>query len=1394
MSDAEPATARRRWRPDLGAVVLALVAYLPALASSPGEVPADTKLSLYLDPGRLLADSLWSWDDRQFAGWVPHQTIGYLWPSGPWFWTMERLGVPDWVAHRLWIATILLAAGLGARWCARRLGLGVGPALLAGFVYQLSPFVLPYISRTSVLLLPFAGLGWLIGITVSATRRGGWRDIAAFALVVATVGGINATAMVMIAPAPLLWILDATLRREITVRRALTTTLRLGGASVAVSLWWLVALSVQAVFGAPVLNYTETLESVSFTSVSTEALRGLGYWLFYVRDQAGPLTSMSLHYQVSTVVIGAGFVLIVAGLLGLATVRWRPRRFLSWLLLVGVVLAVGAHPIDDPSPLGRPLADSATSTITLALRSSTRAVPLTVLALALGIGALVASLQLRRPRLAPVVAAVVVVVAIVNLPALRQRQLVDPVLAHPETMPSAWTDLAARLDGRSTDYRTLQLPGTESAVARWGQTVDPVLPGLTTRSVVQRDWLPLGSAPAMDLFYALDDRFQTGTLDPDAIAPVARVFGADSVVFAGDVAFDRFRTARPELTWSIYEGRPAGLGSPIAVGAEIVNVPTIPMLDDRALGDDRVGQAVPQTALIDVEQPEPIVTARSGSTVLVGDGAGFVSAAGAGLLDGTELVRSSAALDDAALADALSEADEVIVTDSNRRQAHQWRGSQDALGHVERADEEPLRFDPFDHRLPVFPEQTVDDQTVVEVDGPITASATSYGEVAALRPEDRAAMAIDGDPATAWLVADRGDPIGERIRLTLDDTREVGVVRVLQTGDPTARRRITELEIRTEAGAELVPLDDSSTVGDGQTIEIDASTAWIELTVTGTDVPGLANHAGYGPVGLAEIVVDDLPPSSELLRLPTRGIDVPESTPLSIVVDRWRIDATDRWRRDPEPSLARRFELADDRAFTPDVTARVALDAPDAVVAELLGLPPTVSVSSHLSGTPTSGGWAALDGDPATAWTTAFGDAEGASITVAVEPGTEIATLAGSAVVDDRHSVPTELILSAGAQERRVPVDPRTGAFATSFEALTADSVTVRVGSLEPRTTIDRRFGEPILLPIAISELTLAGAPVVAWPTIVSIPCVELFELDGTVVSFSLTGEFERLVRGEPFAVTSCGSSDIELGDGVHDLTSPTGTRTGIDTDAVTLISGVAEGGGAEIPIDIVSSGRGERVVEIGPCPDGCWLVTGDGWNTGWNASIDGEGLGAPEAVDGGFNGWYLPPGTPRVTVDVHWTPQRRIWAGLAVSVIAGLVAAVVLVRTRRQVPAGAIASPEWLSPVERITHRRWRVAAMCGVVAAVAIAPLWGLGAFVLAALGVTVRRPALLAGAGTMLIAGIGAFYVAHQRDGRFLPGFGWVVNIESTHRLTLLALVLVVGGLLADPSDAEHAGERR
>ena len=304
----------------------------------------------------------------------------------------------------------------------------------------------------------------------------------------ATVGAVNATALLMIAPAPVLWLLVAGGRAarsrgggpradRAPASAGSRSACRCGG-----SRW----SSIQGRHGADVLAYSESLESVSYTSTSPEVWRGLGYWLTYVRDAYAATTTAGRDYMVSGRLIATGFVLLLVGLAGLvADPLGAPARSPSRSSSTGVVLGVGVHPIDDPSPLMDLLLGDGTSGAALALRSSTRAVPMLVLGLALGAGALVDALgpaAARRSRVSwrPLAAAAV--------GAARRRQ---PAGAHraPPRRPGASTATRTRRrrgptpPPRSTPPtpggRVLQLPGQEFGAFRWGYTVDPPLPGLT---------------------------------------------------------------------------------------------------------------------------------------------------------------------------------------------------------------------------------------------------------------------------------------------------------------------------------------------------------------------------------------------------------------------------------------------------------------------------------------------------------------------------------------------------------------------------------------------------------------------------------------------------------------------------------------------------------------------------------------------------------------------------------------------------------------------------------------------------------------------------------------------------------------------------------------------------
>jgi arabinofuranan 3-O-arabinosyltransferase len=381
--------------------LLAGFAYVPLLATKPGILADDTKQYLYLDPGRLLSSAMSVWDPSIAAGTVTHQNIGYLFPQGPFYWLFAQLGVPMWVAQRLWMGTLVFAAGAGVRYLAKTLGVNGPGAVVAGLAYALSPYFLQYIQQASAILLPWSGLGWLVAFAVLAVRRGGWRYPALFAFVVALVGATNATSLIYAGIAPVAWLFYAVfVLRDAPARRAFSAGVKMGVLSLGVSLFWIAGLRVEGAYGVNVLKYTETLPAIAGTSLASEVVRGLGYWYFYGSDRLGPWKQAAVRLEESAWLLATSFAVPALGVVGAIFSRWRAKAFFVLLILVGVVLAVGMHPYPDPSVLGRVLkAFMSRSSVGLALRSSDRATPLVVLGFAVLLGVGASALWSRFPRI-----------------------------------------------------------------------------------------------------------------------------------------------------------------------------------------------------------------------------------------------------------------------------------------------------------------------------------------------------------------------------------------------------------------------------------------------------------------------------------------------------------------------------------------------------------------------------------------------------------------------------------------------------------------------------------------------------------------------------------------------------------------------------------------------------------------------------------------------------------------------------------------------------------------------------------------------------------------------------------------------------------------------------------
>ncbi len=618
-------------------LAIAALTYIPVIFSSPGDVGADTKTYLYLDPGGVLRDARLLWDSDVALGTVTHQNVGYLWPMGPFYWVFETLGSPDWFAQRIWLGSLLFAAAMGVRFLLRVFdwsGPGLGVAMAA---YGLSPYLLDYSARISAVLLPWAGLPWMIGLTVLAVRHGGWRHPARFALVVLTVGSVNATSLLLVGLAPVLWLFHVTVvERSVPWRRSVAAALRIGLGSAVVSVWWVAGLVIQGRYSLPVTRYTETYETVAGASTAPEILRGLGYWFFYGNDKFGAWIRPSVEYTQGVWLLFLTFGLVVLALISATTVRWRHRSFFLGLLVLGALIGIGSHPFEDPSFLGRLFKDFTRSDAGLALRSTPRAAPMVVLATSVLIGCVTAAAQERVPRLGKAFTLLTLAAIILANPAMWRVRMIEEHLHRSENLPTYWLEAAAAFDDNDDGSRIWELPGSDFASYRWGNTVDPITPGLIERGYVARELVPFGSAESADLLTAFDRRLQEGSLETASVVPIARLMSVGDLVHRADLTYERFRTPRPVPLAAFLESIPS-LGAPIGFGEPTPNVagPEQTLLDEIELSiDPSLPHVAPVTSYA-VPDPLDIVRLRSSDAVLivVGDGEGLVDAAAAGVLD-----------------------------------------------------------------------------------------------------------------------------------------------------------------------------------------------------------------------------------------------------------------------------------------------------------------------------------------------------------------------------------------------------------------------------------------------------------------------------------------------------------------------------------------------------------------------------------------------------------------------------------------------------------------------------------------------------------------------------------------------------------------------------------------
>ncbi|MGH9092144.1 MAG: alpha-(1-_3)-arabinofuranosyltransferase domain-containing protein, partial [Acidimicrobiales bacterium] len=1210
-------------------LVLATVALGPLLAVERGVVTPDTKTYLYLDPTRFLGQVAWMWNPTVALGTVTHEYIGYLLPMGPFFAGMSLAHVPIWVAQRLWLGGMLFAAGAGVLFLCRVLGTRGPGRLVAALAFMLSPYFLQYAGRISVILLPWAGLPWMIAFTVLALRRGGWRWPAAFALVVAVVSGINATAILYVGVAPVLWLVYAVVvEREATWGRALAAAARIAVLTLACCLWWVAGLAVEAAYGVDVLRYTETVPSTSATSSPSEVIRGLGYWYFYGGDRMGPWTRSAVAYTQWLWLLAASYLVPVVAFCSAVLVRWRHRAYFVLLVVVGTVLSVGAYPYTTPTPVGGVLKTFMTGTTAgLALRSTDRATPLVVLGLAMLLGSGASAVWRRVPWVGLVTSLAVAALVVANNPAVFNGQAeVASTFHQPATLPGYQLAAIRHLNATHPGTRVLAIPGNDFAAYRWGNTVDTPQPALLTRPFVTREQQVMGSEATANTLYAMDAGIQTGTEDWTGLAPMARLMSAGDLLVEYDQAYEHYGVPQPQILAQELRPTPAGLSDPVSFGKPVPNVATVSTLDEQDLATTPNPPWPSPLVTYTVTDPRPITRGESnaGALVVAGTATGLQDLADAGMLGTPSAVYYSGTLrHHAAQLSALMQGGaDLVVTDTNRKQGFRWDTLSASYGATETPAETPAKHTPSDSPIDLFPGAPVDTHSVAAYQGAVDVTASSYGNSISYTPEDRPYAAVDGNVDTNWETgAFVPDPAGQWWQVRYPRATTAGKVTLTQPQTGDLSRWITKVTLTFDGGHPITErLTAASRHPTGQAITFPKRrfrTLRITVDATSDDRAAPANAAA---VGFAEVAV----PGHHVVEVVKMPGDLLRAAGPASLQDRLTLSMARQRvspfppRADPETTISRQFTLPAARTFTLSGAASISALIPDDQIDRLVGLPGATGSgvvaysNGRLNGDLRAGAGAAVDGDPSTAWQPGFGAKHqvGDWLQYNLPATLTFSQMTLRVVADHRHSVPTSLEVSATGptgrtSTRRVslppiadsPVAGATTLEAVRFPSLTGRRIRVTVTGARLEYTTNYTVTKPTALPLGIATLGIPGLSVPAFPAAVPGTCQSnLVSIDGNPVTVQVVGSTTAALHNQDLQVEPCGADagGITLPAGTHVLRTtladtpahPSTVRcqasadcTGWNVDRLVLDS--AAGGGPEPS----TAAGGPPAPQPGPAP-----------------------------------------------------------------------------------------------------------------------------------------------------------------------------------------------------------------
>jgi arabinofuranan 3-O-arabinosyltransferase len=1344
---AAPAS-RSRW---LVLCCLALAAL--AFVSHPGHIIADTKLDLAVNPAGFLARALQLWDPSQF-GQLQDQAVGYIFPVGLGFLLAKAIAVPAWVAQRIWIALMLVAAFLGIVRLGDRLGIGTEVTrIAAGFGYALAPNALGMLGTLSSEFLPIAMLPWILIPLVRAAAAGpamrapGRLTAAAqSAVAVALCSGINAAATFAVLIPPVIFLLTAP--RPAPRWRIIAWWVP---AVLLATSWWLYPLLLQQKYGVSILPYTE---SASFTTQPTSlvnTLRGTENWITYLVLNGKPWEPVAYYISTGALPTLLTGLIAGAGLAGLVGRRLPYRRFLLCTLLAGVLIIVAGYTGAFGSPFTSAVANLLNGPLA-PLRNLRKFDPLIRLPVALGLAALLASVPVRRPRLAavrigrPRMAASAAVAAAIGLLALPVYVSGLGMNGSFTSIPGYWLSAASWLNRHAGDQGILEEPGARFGQYTWGSPMDDVLQPFVTGNWASVQLSDLGSVGNTRLLEAIDRQISAGDGSP-GLTTVLADMGIRYIVVRNDL-----------IRSDLYGAWPARIHQALAESPGIVKVA---QFGSAPAGNPRAGNAIssfdppyPPVEIYRVQAADPVAIVQPVADTIRVFGApeSVLALADDKVLTGQPVLLNN---DDPA-----ARAGYTVVTDSLRRVIRNFGEIRIDYTQTQTATAPLTTFDAaIDFTEPGWNRY----MAVAKYFGiaSIAASSSQSGLLGTPARFGTGLMpfsAIDGNLATMW-ETDSATAIGKRIRIGFLAPLNLRTIRVAFADTAAVGPPVARVVVTTAAGRVTDAVRDT---GAFQTLRVPAGrTRWLSITFAAF------RHERHKPVrpqaGIKEIVIPGVHPSRTIVA-PTVQL-AGGADPSAVVLAKAEPQPSGcmltsaRWVCSPELIRPTEEQYGFDesvtvsRPETATLSGVAVLTSPRLIQAYAFpgGHQPAVTASSAYTGDPEDQGYAAFDNNPLTTWISGAADPH-PTLTIRWRGTRPVGTVTITRPPGVTSPLPVRITGSGGQVRTGVVGRPGAAGSATvTFAPMQTSSLSLTFTQAHPA--------------VQITEVAIPGVrPLTPGPGTITLPCGRGpdISVNGTLIPTRAAGTVADLLDGQPLAFSAC--SDVPVARGFNRVVEPGSDAFSVQSVALRAaaarLTAAGPAAGTTGTAHVLAWTSSKRVVRVS-AGAASYLTVAENFNTGWQATLDGRVL-RPVRLDGWEQAWLLPAGSAgRVTLSYLPDGPFRlsVFGGLAALLVVMIIA---WAPWRRRSTAGQPAAagrsaapgpPERAGPEDAAATRPGSVPAP-SASAAPTWPSIWGIQAPVAAAGLVLAAFAGLWIGgypAALVILAGTAVFLAAAEYGAR-------------------------------------------